>query len=205
MKLIEKKLSDFAEVLSSDAPAPGGGSVAAYNGALGISLTHMVCALSIGRKKYAEYEDLLKEVMQEAANIRDELLALVDRDTEAYNGVTKVFSMPKENDDEKAQRASAMQSALKLCTLVPHETMTFAHKALLLTERIVGKSNENAASDLGVAALNLKAAVQGAWLNVQINLDGIKDEEFVNDCRAKSEYILNESIVIADGISKKLS
>ena len=205
MKLVDRKLSDFAEILSSDAPAPGGGSVAAYNGALGISLTHMVCALSIGRKKYAEYEDLLKEVMEDAANIRSELLSLVDRDTEAYNGVTTVFSMPKETDEEKLKRSGAIQEALKACTLVPHETMIFAHKALMLTQKIVGKSNENTASDLGVAALNLKASVQGAWLNVQINLDGIKDEEFVKDYRIRSENILKESIIIADNIGKVLS
>jgi formiminotetrahydrofolate cyclodeaminase len=194
MKLIDKTLSDFAEVLSSDAPAPGGGSVAAYNGALGISLTHMVCALSIGRKKYAEYEELLHDVMEEALRIRDELLTLVDRDTEAYNCVTKVFQMPKETEDEKAKRASAMQEALKSCTLVPLDTMIFTHKALLLTQKIAGKSNENTASDLAVAKLNLKAAVQGAWYNVQINLDGIKDQEFVKDCQDKGEKILAESL-----------
>ena len=200
MKLVDKTLSDFAELLSSDAPAPGGGSVAAYNGALGISLTHMVCALSIGKKKYAEHEKLLKEVMEESTHIRAEFLALVDRDTEAYNGVTTVFSMPKESEEEKAKRSAAMREALKVCTLVPLDTMIFAHKALLITQQIVGKSNENAASDLGVAALNLNAAAQGAWLNVQINLDGIKDEEFVKNCRGKGEAILAETRKIAGEI-----
>ena len=202
MKLIDKTLADFAEVLSSDAPAPGGGSVAAYNGVLGVSLTHMVCALSVGKKKYAEYEDLLREVMAQALCLREEFISLVDRDTEAYNSVTKVFSMPKDTEEEKAKRSSAMQDALRACTLVPFETMTCAHNALLLTQKIVGKSNENTSSDLGVAALNLKAAIQGAWLNVLINLDGIKDENFVRNCRSKGEKVLNESIKISDDIHR---
>ena len=204
MKLIDKTLSDFAEVLSSDAPAPGGGSVAAYIGALGVSLTHMVCALSIGRKKYVEYEELLKEVMAGALLIRSELLSLVDRDTESYNAVTKVLSLPKDTDEEKSKRAAAMQEALKSCTLVPLDTMTYAHKALILTQKIVGRSNENTSSDLGVAALNLVAAIQGAWLNVLINLDGIKDEKFAKSCHSKGETILNESINVADDIHKNL-
>lgn len=190
----------FSDLLASDAPAPGGGSTAALAGALGVSLAAMVAGLTVGKKKYADHEELAKNVMQNAQGLQKQLLDLMDRDTEAFNGVSAVFTMPKETDEQKAARSAAMQTALKACTLTPFEMMECALKALELTRSLVGKSNDSAASDLGVAALSLKTAMQGAWLNVLINISGIKDATFADMYRKNGEALLAKALPLADEI-----
>lgn len=170
MKLVDLSLTEFAQVLGSDAPAPGGGSAAALSAANGISLTKMVCELTLGKKKYAEFEAEIAQVHAESARLQESLLAAIDKDTEAFNLVSAVFDMPKETEEDKAARREAMQQALKEATQSPYGMMEDILTALQTTQKAVGKSNTNAASDLGVAALNLKAGLQGAWLNVLINL-----------------------------------
>jgi len=200
MKLVEMSVAQFDEILASDAAAPGGGSAAALEGALGIALTHMVGGLTLGKKKYAEHQEMIENLMAQAERIRKDFIDVIDRDTEAFNGVSAVFSMPKETDEEKAARGEAMQTALKACTITPYEMMCYAVEALELTNSAVGKSNTSAASDLGVAALSLKAAIQGAWLNILINISGIKDEAFVAKYRAEGEAMLAKALPLADSI-----
>lgn len=200
MKLVELTVSEFVETLGSDAPAPGGGSAAALSATMGISLTKMVCELTIGKKKYAEYEDDIKLVFDETKQLQKNLLEAIDKDTEAFNAVSAVFSMPKETDDEKAARRAAMQSALEGAAKSPLDMMKLMLEALEVTKRAIGKSNTNAASDLGVAALSLKAGIQGAWLNVLINLSGIKNEEFVASYRQDGEALLAKGCFLADEI-----
>ncbi|MCL2375760.1 MAG: cyclodeaminase/cyclohydrolase family protein [Defluviitaleaceae bacterium] len=190
MKLTEMKLAEFCNAVASKEPAPGGGSVAAMSASMGISLVGMVANLTIGRKKYAEHEGLMQEILAEAEALRQKLVCAIDRDTEAYNAVSAVFSMPKETDEEKAARTAAMQTALKAATEVPHEVMQLCHASLTLAQRAVGTSNTNAASDLGVAAHNLLAGTHSAWMNVLINLSGIKDEAFVATKRSGGEEII---------------
>lgn len=113
MGLVDLSLTDFAKVLGSDAPAPGGGSAAALSGANGISLTKMVCELTLGKKKYADYQDIITEVHAKSTALQASLLAAIDKDTEAFNLVSAVFDMPKETDEDKAARRTAMQKALK--------------------------------------------------------------------------------------------
>ncbi|WNZ95147.1 cyclodeaminase/cyclohydrolase family protein [Streptococcus iniae] len=201
MALVDLTLTDFAQVLGSDAPAPGGGSVTKhYQQANGISLTKMVCELTIGKKKYEEFQDVIKGVHQEAQELQTELLVAIDKDTEAFNLVSAVFDLPKETDDDKAKRRKAMQNALKEATKSPFSMMKKILTALETTEKAVGKSNTNVASDLGVAALNLKAGLQGAWLNVLINLSGIKDEAFVSEYRDNGQKLLEKGSQLADSI-----
>lgn len=200
MKLVELKVNEFCNVLSSDAPAPGGGSTAALEGALGAALTAMVASLTLGKKKYAEYEDLAKDVAVKANAVKEKFIDVIDRDTEAFNAVSDVFAMPKNTDEEKAVRKEAMQNALKGCTKTPMEMMELSLESLKITETILGKFNVSAASDLGVSALSIKAAVQGAWLNVLINIGGINDEAFVKEYREKGEKILAEVIELSDKI-----
>ena len=194
MKLTEMKVNDFIDLLASDAPAPGGGSASALAGAMGVGLSKMVAALTTGKAKYAEHEDTVQEILSKAGALTEKLTAAIDRDTEAFDGVSAVFAMPKGTDEEKAARKEAMQKALKEATLVPYETME------LCLQSLNGKTNTSAASDLGVASLNLKSAVQGAWLNVLINLSGIKDEAFVTEYKSKGEAILAEALPLADEI-----
>ena len=204
MKLVDLSITEFAKVLGSDAPAPGGGSAAALSAANGISLTKMVCELTIGKKKYAEFEAEIAQVHAESARLQESLLAAIDKDTEAFNLVSAVFDMPKETEEDKAARREAMQQALKEATQSPYGMMEDILAALQTTQKAVGKSNTNAASDLGVAALNLKAGLQGAWLNVLINLSGVKDEAFVADYRSKGEDLLQKGCVLADEIYQEI-
>ena len=200
MKLIEMQVQEFVNILRSDAPAPGGGSSAALAGAMGIGLGEMVAGLTLGKAKYAEFEETMKTLQAEAARLTDALIASVDKDTEAFDGVSAVFGMPKSNDEEKAARREAMQKALKTATMVPFSVMELCLESLETLEKGLGKINMNAASDFGVASLNLKAAVQGAWLNVCINIGGIKDEAFVAEYRSKGEAILAKALPLADKI-----
>ncbi|MBP2623975.1 cyclodeaminase/cyclohydrolase family protein [Streptococcus oricebi] len=200
MKLVDLNLKEFARVLGSDAPAPGGGSAAALSAANGISLTKMVCELTLGKKKYADVEEEIKGVHADSSRLQASLLEAIDKDTEAFNLVSAVFDMPKETDEDKAARREAMQEALKAATKSPFAMMEDIYEALEVTKRAVGRSNTNAASDLGVAALNLKAGLQGAWLNVLINLAGIKDEAFVADYHKNGQVLLAQGSKLADEI-----
>ena len=198
MKLIEMTLTGFVDTTASDAPAPGGGSVSALEGALGAALTSMVCALTLGRKKYADVQELAAAAEKQALALKDRYLDVIDRDTEAFNAVSAVFAMPKETDADKAARRAAMQAALKLCTATPVEMMELAVEVLRMIDTVSGKLNASAASDLGCAVLAMKSAIQGAWLNVLINVGGIDDAAFAKEAREKGERMLSEALPLAD-------
>lgn len=200
MKLAELKTAEFVDLLASDAPAPGGGSAAALEGALGAALTAMVCSLTIGKKKYAEFEELAAEAQKKAAGLKARFVDVMDRDTEAFNVVSAAFGMPKATDEEKAARSAAIQKGLEGCTKTPFEMMELAVETLELTASILGKSNDSAASDLGVSALSLRSAIQGAWLNVLINIGSLKNKELAEDYRAKGEALLAKALPLADQI-----
>ena len=200
MKLAELKTAEFVDLLASDAPAPGGGSAAALEGALGAALTAMVCGLTVGKKKYAEYQELAEEAQKKATDLKARFVDVMDRDTEAFNVVSAAFGMPKETDEEKAARSAAIQKGLEGCTKTPFEMMELAVETLELTASILGKSNDSAASDLGVSALSLRAAIQGAWLNVLINIGSLKDTALAEDYRAKGEALLAKALPLADEI-----
>ena len=176
MKLVDMPVRDYLNILSSDAPAPGGGSVSALSAAQGAALVAMVCDLTIPQEKYSQHRDLCVRVKDDILSIYDELIIGIDKDTEAFNKVSSAFKLPKDTDEQKAARSKAIQEATVTATEVPYETMALCMKGLEITQKIVGKSNSNAASDLGVAALNLLAGLKGAYLNVKINLPSIKDE-----------------------------
>lgn len=200
MKLAELKTAEFVDLLASDAPAPGGGSAAALEGALGAALTAMVCGLTVGKKKYAEFEELVQSAQAKALDLKARFVDVMDRDTEAFNVVSAAFGMPKATDEEKAARSAAIQKGLEGCTKTPFEMMELAVETLELTASILGKSNDSAASDLGVSALSLRAAIQGAWLNVLINIGSLKNKELAEDYRAKGEALLAKALPLADQI-----
>ncbi len=177
MKLIDMQVNEYLEVLKSDAPAPGGGSVSALAGAQGVGLFMMVADLTLGKEKYADYQEVCREAKEKGMALYEELVEAVDKDTEAFNLVAAAFKMPKETDEEKAARKKAIADGTLVSTQVPFRTMELGYEGLCLAQTMIGKSNPNAASDLGVAILNLTACIKGAWLNVKINLPGVKDEE----------------------------
>ena len=200
MKLADLKVTEFVDLLASDAPAPGGGSAAALEGAIGAALTAMVCGLTKGKQKFAEFNDLAVEAEVKALALKDRFVDVMDRDTEAFNVVSAAFGMPKETDEEKAARSAAIQKGLEGCTATPFEMMEIAVETLELTDSILGKSNDSAASDLGVSALSLRAAIQGAWLNVLINIGSLKNKELAEDYRVKGEALLAKALPLADKI-----
>ena len=203
MKLAELTVKGFVEELASDSPAPGGGSAAALEGALGAALTAMVCTLTtVGKSKqtYAEHQDFVIETRAKATDLQNRFVDVMDRDTEAFNVVSAAFGMPKATDEEKAARSAAIQKGLEGCTATPFEMMEIALETLELTDSILGKSNDSAASDLGVSALSLRAAIQGAWLNVLINIGSLKNKELAEDYRVKGEALLAKALPLADKI-----
>lgn len=202
MKLTELKTKEFVDMLASEAPAPGGGSASALFGALGTALVSMVANLTTGKEKYAEYEDLMQEVLKETEVLITSFNELIEKDTEVYNAVGAVLSMPKSTDEEKALRKEAMQNALKQATIVPYQMMEEAAKTLVVLQKAMGHSNPNTVSDLGVGALGMKAAMQGAWLNVKINLGSIKDDAFVLEYTEKGEKLLKDNLQFADDLYK---
>ena len=200
MDLRSMTVEEFINLLGSDAPAPGGGSAAALAGAQGAALTAMVCALTLGRKKYADYQAVAEVGFQQAAEQKAAFLSLMEADTEAYNGFRAAVALPKETEAEKAFRKTLMEKAAVSCTLVPAKIMFQAVITLELTHSLLGKTNRNAVSDLGVAALNLKTALLGAWLNVKINLPGLPSEEMAADFRHDGEVLLQKGCALADEI-----
>ena len=190
MKLTEMTVTSYLDLLNSDAPAPGGGSASALCGAQGAALVSMVAGLTIGKKKYPLDQELCIEVAKKTSALKDALLAQVDKDTEAFNLVSAAFKLPKETDEEKAARSKAIADATLVATEVPFETMKLCLETLHYTKSLIGHSNTNAASDLGVSALNLIACMKGAWLNVLINLGGLADEAKAKDFRSKGEEMV---------------
>ena len=200
MKLAEMTVTQFADVLASDAPAPGGGSTAALAGALGAALPAMVCRLTEGRKKYEEFQDYILEVKEKATRLQAQFIDVMDRDTEAFMVISNAYGMPKATDEEKAARSAAIQAGLVKSTETPMEMMELAAETIALTESLLGKFNTASASDLGVGALTLRTAVQGAWLNVLINIGSLKDKELAETYRAKGQALVDQVVAAADRV-----
>lgn len=188
--LIEKKVTEFLDELASSAPAPGGGSVAALAGALGAALTAMVAHLTIGKKKYAEVEPIMQDIRAKAEALRHDATALIDKDTIAFNAVMAAFAMPKESDEQKQKRASAIESATQDATRIPLDVMKLCATAISLTHTVVTRGNTNALSDGGVGGLMLQAACRGAYYNVMINLGGLKDAHFIAAIKSEAEAVI---------------
>lgn len=200
MKLIDLKTSEFVETVASSAPAPGGGSVAAIIGSLGSALAEMVCALS--DKDDSKHE--IAELKAEAKALKERLLEMTDRDTEAFLKVSDAFSMPKSTDEEKKARSAAIQAGLSACMDSPREVMRFSLDLIKVIEKISKDFNTNAASDLGVAALSAETAAKGAWLNVLINAGSLKDKEKGEECKKECQAILSEIESLTHGIYESI-
>ncbi|MDA8226747.1 MAG: cyclodeaminase/cyclohydrolase family protein [Desulfitobacterium hafniense] len=190
--LVKSSIEEFNRILGSSSPAPGGGSVAALSGALGASLVSMVCNLSIGKEEYETFENLLKESLEKAQSLSNSLLERVDLDTEAFNGVMAAFKMPKETEEDKSARRDAIQEGFKKAVRSPLGIAVECLEVLKLAEKLIGKFNTNAISDLGVGAQQAHAGLEGAVMNVRINLPSIKDEKFVAETNLKVVALLEE-------------
>lgn len=204
MKLIDMTVNDYLDLLKSDAPAPGGGSVSALTGAQGLALMLMVADLTLTKEKYLDEHDLCKKVKEEGLPLYQSLVEAIDKDTDAYNRVFEAYKLSKETEEEKAVRSKAIREANVEATQVPFEVMSQSYEGLKLVSKLVNHSNSNAASDLGVAAACLETAVKGAWLNVSINLSGVKDPVLAKHFEETGRSIYNESITLTNRIIESI-
>lgn len=190
--MIRHEVQEYLDKLAGKLPAPGGGSAAALAAALGAASGQMVASFTVGNKKYAEVEEEVQGHLDAIDAIRSEMARLVDEDVTAYGGVGEAYGMPKGTDEEKAARAAAIQEALKAAAAVP---MQLAEQCAALVEHLpalLEKGNTNLVSDVGVAAKLTEAACECAWLNVEVNLAFMKDEQFIESARAETEAHLDK-------------
>lgn len=176
--LVQMNLRQFCNETLSDSPAPGGGSVAALMGALGVSLGGMVANLSAGKRGWDEKLPMFSEWAVKAQQLKDELLFLVDEDTAAFNKVMDAFGLPKDSPEDKAARSAAIEAANRYAAEIPLRVMQTAAKGYPLLAEMAGNGNPASVSDVGVGLLAMRACVEGAGMNVRINLGGLKDESF---------------------------
>ncbi len=188
-KLVDLTCTGFCEETASESPAPGGGSVSAYMGALAASLGTMVANLTGGKAAYDDEWEKFSDVAVHGQQIKNELLHLVDEDTNAFNKIMNAFGLPKKSDEEKAARSAAIQEATKFATEVPFHTMQKSMEAFEVCRAMVEWGNPASVTDGGVGALAARSAVMGAHLNVKINASSLKDEAFKNDILAKAAAI----------------
>jgi len=176
----DSAIEPFLDALASSAATPGGGSAAAILGAMGAALVSMVCNLTIGKKKYAEVEEEMKDVLAKAEDLRRRLTGMIQDDVKAFDTVMGAYGMPKKTDAEKAARGEAIQAALKLATDVPIACCRVAREVIDLALAASEKGNINVISDAGVGVLAANAALRSAALNVFINAKMISDKSFVD-------------------------
>ena len=188
-KLVDLTCKGFCDETASDSPAPGGGSVSAYMGALAASLGTMVANLTGGKAAYDDEWAKYSDIAVKGQALKDELLHLVDEDTNAFNKIMDAFGLPKKTDEEKAARSAAIQEATKFATEVPFKTMQKAFEAFEIVRAMIEFGNPNSVTDGGVGALAARSAVMGAHLNVKINASSLKDEAFKNDILSKAAQI----------------
>jgi glutamate formiminotransferase/formiminotetrahydrofolate cyclodeaminase len=191
--LVKMDLRQFCNETLSDSPAPGGGSVAALMGALGVSLGGMVANLSAGKRGWDDKLSYFSEWAVKAQQLKDEMLFLVDEDTAAFNKVMAAFGLPKDSAEEKAARSAAIQSANQYAAEIPLRVMETAGKAYQLLGEMAEKGNPASISDVGVGLLAVRAGIEGAAMNVRINLAGLKDEGLRSTLREKMQRVAGES------------
>ncbi|MBB5397889.1 glutamate formimidoyltransferase [Mucilaginibacter sp. AK015] len=193
-RLVNMSLTAFADETASESPAPGGGSISAYIGALGASLATMVANLSSHKKGWDSRWEEFGSWAEQGQKFKDELLSLVDKDTAAFNKIMEAFSLPKGNEEEKAVRDQAIQDATRYAIEIPFKVMQTSFESLTLIKAMVETGNPNSVTDAGVAALCVRSAVMGAFMNVKINASGYKDGTFVEDILTRGEDIEQKTI-----------
>ncbi len=194
-RLVDMTCEAFAEETASESPAPGGGSVAAYMGALGSALGTMVANLSAHKPGWDDRWEFFAGYAEKGHAVMDELVALVDEDTEAFNAIMEVFAMPKSTPEEKAARSAALQKATLNAAEIPLRTMRCAYKAFEVLDAMAEHGNPNSISDVGVGVLAVRAAMMGAMLNVKINSAGLKDREAADRLVSEAEQLASKANV----------
>ncbi|HNO71898.1 MAG TPA: cyclodeaminase/cyclohydrolase family protein, partial [Bacteroidia bacterium] len=192
-KLVKMNLAEFADETASESPAPGGGSISAYVGVLGVSLGTMVANLSSHKKGWDERWEEFSKWADKGQKLKNELLKLVDEDTNAFNKIMNAFGLPKSNAEEKKIRDKAIQSATKYATEVPFKVMQLSYESMEVIRTMAEQGNPNSVSDAGVGVLCARTAVMGAYLNVKINAKGLMDRAFARSILQKGKRIVENT------------
>ncbi|CAF0783369.1 unnamed protein product [Rotaria sordida] len=201
-KLVNMTLSAFADETASESPAPGGGSIAAYIGSLGVALATMVANLSSHKKGWDERWEEFSTWAEKGEQYKNELVKLVDADTKAFNQIMNAFGLPKGTDEEKAIRKQAIQDATKYAIEIPFKVMQTAYASMEVIKAMAEIGNPNSVSDAGVGALCARSSVMGAFMNVRINAKDYDDKNYVAEIIAKGKEIENKTIALETEILK---
>jgi glutamate formiminotransferase/formiminotetrahydrofolate cyclodeaminase len=196
--LLDYNLREFANELSVDSPAPGGGSTAALCGALSASLSSMVSNLTVGKKEYKDVQKDVKEIAVDAQSLKDEFLRAVDLDTMAFNKLMDAYRLPKKTEEQKRERDQAVEEAVKEATMVPFGVLEKSIDALNLAKEIALKGNKNSLSDAGVAGLTAQTAAEGAYYNIKINLPNLQDSEFKSKIKKQATSLKRKAVTLGD-------
>lgn len=204
MSISEKSCVEFVEVLASKSAVPGGGGAAALVGAVGMALGSMVCNLTIGKKKYAEYEESVKEILEKAGKLEKDLLSMIDQDAECFLPLSKAYGLPTNTEEEKQFKSETMENALKVACEVPINIVRACYEAIKLHEDLVDKGSRLAISDVGVGVQCLRAAILSGQLNVVININSIKDQDYVEKVRTEVNNLVEDGVKICDEVYSKV-
>lgn len=186
---LQSSLEQYLTDLASASPTPGGGNVSALCGVLSASLGQMVCSLTIGKKKYLDVEEELKKIKEKLKDLSGDFLSLAEKDNKAFDKVMQSFKLPKETDQQKSERAAAIDAATMEAAIVPAEVIIKCDQMLSLLQTVAEKGNKNSLSDAGVAISLVSAAAEGAFLNVAINCSGLSNRQSANEFMIKSELL----------------
>lgn len=205
---LDETLQQYFDDLSSNSPTPGGGNVSALCGALSASLGTMVCNLTIGKKKYADVENEMKELKPKLEQCQKNFFELAQKDNEAFNKVMDAFKLPKETDADKEFRTQKIEEATIEAAEVPSDVMKNCYDILPLLKIVAEKGNKNSLSDAGVAIALTRTAVQGAYLNVLINCSSLNNQTIADEIRKRAEITFDEvenlATVLLDSITKSM-
>lgn len=195
--MLDKSIQEFSDVLSTKAPVPGGGGASAYVGALGTALGSMVGSLTTGKKKYAEVEEEIQELLEKSEKLRGELMELIQRDADAFYPLSQAYGMPKSTEEEKAEKERVLQAALVEATMVPLAIAEKSVESLRIMKRYAEIGSRIAVSDAGVGAAFCEAAFKGAKLNVLINTRLMKDLLLKADVEGRLSRLETEGLALA--------
>ena len=204
MKLSQATCDVFAEKLGSKEPVPGGGGVAALAGGLGVALATMVANYSIGKKAFLGIEEKHQEIIDESSALRVKLISLIDEDAENFEPLSKAYGLPSSTDEEKAKKEEVLQEALKIAADGPIKMVEYIYEAIKIHEELVDISTKIIISDVGCGVQILKAALYSAQINVIVNMNSIKDEEYVKNVTAKTNKMVSECANICDEVFEKV-
>lgn len=204
INLKEQSLSLFIELLSSKEPAPGGGGAAALTASQGCALAAMVCNLTVGKKKYQQYEEDLQRILKEAKQLQERFLQMIQEDKDNFMPLAKAYGIKAETEEEKSEKAKVMEEALRTACKVPIEIVEKSYQGILLHQELLDKGSKLAISDVGVGVEFLRAALISGKMNVRINTGMMTDEVCRKEIDEKIDRLTEEGVRIADEVSKSV-